>query len=243
LFPNIGLDESKFPHIAVLDRKRFFDEIAEKSGFDPLLARNWYQITYSKFASEKGASIMSSYYKGSFVKALMHLYPTIGLVKEEFSKPRSHWQNAINRRKFFEDFAHSKGFDPLIPENWYAIPMEQIQHIKGASTIYQYYKNNIQALVSLFPDIGLDKTKFEKNPINYWNDTRNRKKFFDHFAKEQGFDPLVPDNWYLVNRSAVLDLKKGHSVLNQYNGSLTKALLHIYDSIGLDKDKFRAFPR
>lgn len=28
-----------------------------------------------------------------------------------------------NRKKFFENFAKKKGFDPLEPENWYSQPL------------------------------------------------------------------------------------------------------------------------
>jgi hypothetical protein len=29
------------------------------------------------------------------------------------------WDKNENKRKLFEDYAASKGFDPLVPENWY----------------------------------------------------------------------------------------------------------------------------
>jgi hypothetical protein len=30
-----------------------------------------------------------------------------------------------------------------------------------------------------------------------WVEEKIRRKFFLSFAKEKGFDPLIPDNWYL----------------------------------------------
>jgi hypothetical protein len=29
------------------------------------------------------------------------------------------WQDVNNRRKFFEDYARVRGFDPLQPDRWY----------------------------------------------------------------------------------------------------------------------------
>jgi hypothetical protein len=29
-----------------------------------------------------------------------------------------------------------------------------------------------------------------------WGNIENRKKFFEKFAKENFFDPLIPENWY-----------------------------------------------
>lgn len=29
-----------------------------------------------------------------------------------------------------------------------------------------------------------------------WRNPKNRRKFFEEYAKENGFDPYQPDNWY-----------------------------------------------
>ena len=33
----------------------------------------------------------------------------------------------------------------------------------------------------------------------YWNDADNRRSFFEKYAKEHGFNPLVPENWYTIS--------------------------------------------
>jgi hypothetical protein len=33
---------------------------------------------------------------------------------------------------------------------------------------------------------------------NYWNDEHNQRDFFVQFAKRNGFDPLVAQNWYKI---------------------------------------------
>lgn len=35
----------------------------------------------------------------------------------------------------------------------------------------------------------------------------SRRKFFEDFAKEKGFDPLVANNWYLQAQDQILSLK------------------------------------
>jgi hypothetical protein len=30
-----------------------------------------------------------------------------------------------------------------------------------------------------------------------YNDRANRRRYFEDYAKENGFDPLVPENWYM----------------------------------------------
>lgn len=39
---------------------------------------------------------------------------------------------------------------------------------------------------------------------NDWSETSNHKRFFDDFAAEHNFDPLVASNWYKQKRRAVV---------------------------------------
>jgi hypothetical protein len=39
--------------------------------------------------------------------------------------------------------------------------------------------------------------------VKYWQSKENRKKFFDQYAQEKGFDPLLPDNWYTTTRTNI----------------------------------------
>lgn len=75
----------------------------------------------------------------------------------------------------------------------------------------KYYGGSlIRALTSVFPDIGLQESKFAKLPRmlfarlspklivcleNYLDDVDNRRKYLADFAKNHGFDPLVHENW------------------------------------------------
>jgi hypothetical protein len=36
--------------------------------------------------------------------------------------------------------------------------------------------------------------------VNDWTKPENRRKRMEDFAKEKGFDPLIPENWYSVER-------------------------------------------
>lgn len=74
----------------------------------------------------------------------------------------------------------------------------------------------VQTLLSVFPNIGLDQTKFDvvaqsrctQITLALINSTENqqkedvnhRRKWLSAFAKEQGYDPLVSDHWYSIAR-------------------------------------------
>ena len=47
------------------------------------------------------------------------------------------WYDIENRRRFFESYAESHGFDPEVPENWYSQPSKSFFAIKVAHLILQ----------------------------------------------------------------------------------------------------------
>ncbi len=69
----------------------------------------------------------------------------------------NYWSDALNRRKFFIEFATQKGFDPLVPENWRNITRKELAK-KGP---LGYYQGNIhRALADVFPDSGMHFFRF-----------------------------------------------------------------------------------
>lgn len=41
----------------------------------------------------------------------------------------------------------------------------------------------------------------------HWRSTNNRKQFFQNFAKDNGFDPNVPENWYRLKKEKLVSAK------------------------------------
>lgn len=89
-------------------------------------------------------------FKGGYVKALLYLFPNIGLDETKFvsvqsntlppsSPPHTHtsllsvgkfWKDIKNRQQFFIEFANNNDFDPFEPANWYSISTTQIYNTK-----------------------------------------------------------------------------------------------------------------
>ena len=46
------------------------------------------------------------------------------------------WSDKANRRKFFENYAHARKFDPLDPEEWYKVPTNRILIRKVQSALF-----------------------------------------------------------------------------------------------------------
>lgn len=37
----------------------------------------------------------------------------------------------------------------------------------------------------------------------YWHKTENRRNFFERYAEQHQFDPLVPQNWYNISEDDI----------------------------------------
>jgi hypothetical protein len=86
--------------------------------------------------------------------------------------------------------------------------------------------------MELFPELGLQETKFSTVPsisfflffyffiflffcffsltfreVRYYSNIDNRRAFFDSFANEHGFDPLISENWQKINAYHLKDRK------------------------------------
>jgi hypothetical protein len=80
-----------------------------------------------------------------------------------------------------------------------------------------------QALLDLYPYIGLDKSRMgslscvqlilffhyltKQLLLASWSDINVRRKFFEDYASDNGFDPLVPDQWYTQPLNKILSAK------------------------------------
>jgi len=133
------------------NRKKVFDRFAKENKFDPLIADNWYSIGYRSMAdASKGiSSVLQYYYGNNLKKALLHVYPNIGLDKNKFNA-KYNWTNIANRRAYLIDFAKSRGFDPLVFDNWNYVTASAL---KNTANLLQYYNGSLTAaLHDLFSD-------------------------------------------------------------------------------------------
>eukprot|EP00026_Physarum_polycephalum_P002204 Phypoly_transcript_02209.p1 GENE.Phypoly_transcript_02209~~Phypoly_transcript_02209.p1 ORF type:complete len:520 (+),score=44.14 Phypoly_transcript_02209:1308-2867(+) len=159
------------------------------------------------------------------------------------SKSVNSWtsEKGSTLQKFFEKYAQSQGSDPLVSEFWYTVSRPDfVKNVPGASAVLSYFEGSLtKALISLFPSVKFDESKFIIVPRKFWKELQNRKAVFDKFARDNKFDPLVPDNWYQVSYDMLISTKGISSILQYYyNNNIKKALMHIYPNIGLDQTNF-----
>lgn len=92
-----------------------------------------------------------------------------------------------------------------------------------------------------------------------WSSIEKRRAFFEKYALNNNFDPLLPKNWYTVTRASILNfrvtflefflpywklninIQGARRVLSYHKDKLSRALLDLFPNIGLEKSKFRSF--
>ena len=57
----------------------------------------------------------------------LFVYIFLFLVNDSFVAT---WKNRVYRKSFFDKFAKSQGFDPLVAKNWYNVTLSQIKQQK-----------------------------------------------------------------------------------------------------------------
>eukprot|EP00026_Physarum_polycephalum_P001864 Phypoly_transcript_01867.p1 GENE.Phypoly_transcript_01867~~Phypoly_transcript_01867.p1 ORF type:complete len:897 (+),score=81.10 Phypoly_transcript_01867:37-2727(+) len=250
VFPELAFDVSKFLHINrnhykdASKRRKWFERVALRRGLDPLVPVTWYKLAKKRFREIQGAQDILQYYSNSTVKALVHLFPEIGLELDKFSPviTRHFWRSRSNRRHFFISYAKKKGFEHLVPENWYKANLQHLIDQGANGFVLQFNGSVSSALIDAFPEIGLDDEKFHIARRHHWKSASNRRRFFENIAKKHHFDPLVASNWYSFPTQEMIDAGvKGF--LSYYNGSITRALCELFPEIGLDLFQFQNAPK
>jgi len=140
---------------------------------------------------------------------------------------------------FFEKYAKKNGFDPLNPEHWYSFPKNKLDSTKGVRQILMYHGHSVtRTILDLFPDIGLVKTKLRRSQEL---DLTKQRQFFENYAKENNFDPLVPDYWY-SHADDIEKIKYARKIIHIHSDSLSASLIHLFPEVNFERSKFRKVP-
>eukprot|EP00026_Physarum_polycephalum_P004745 Phypoly_transcript_04768.p1 GENE.Phypoly_transcript_04768~~Phypoly_transcript_04768.p1 ORF type:complete len:663 (+),score=63.83 Phypoly_transcript_04768:34-2022(+) len=213
----------------------YMENFAKSKNLDPLKAETWHKQR-NAFLRLNSSKWIVRKFKDRYFSTVQRVFPEIAVTPLPSLKL---YHKIENRLKFFESYAAEQGFDPLHAESWYQQPKEKILAKKGAKGVMRHYKDNLlKGLLDIFPNIGLDRTKF--NYIQkFWHTAENRRSFFVNYAATKNFDPKQPKNWYTQQYSSIVSFKGAHGVLKYYKGLLSQALIDLFPDIGLDASKFR----
>jgi hypothetical protein len=197
-------------------------ESLEKFGRDKLGIKNlddWYSIPSSAVMT------IRRMFNGSLSKALKTLYPQHNWNPLKFSKrPRRFWCDERTQRDALESIGRLK-FGVRELDDWYRVSVTDV--ISDLSFINSHYKGSLlRALRHLYPHHNwkpLQKRQLSV-PRGHWMDQNTQRDALQRFGREHGVKEL--DDWYQVSATRA---STALSFINsQYNGSLLRALRHLY---------------
>jgi len=195
----------------------------------------WHLVNPNDLLKAGGKSFLHLY-DGSFLTALMRLFPELSLQKQKFNDVRVKWSTPEEGRKFFDEFAQRKQLKSLDAENWYSVTKKDIQRAGGGRILRRYGDSLMIALTNIYPELLFVKKRF-RNYDDIWEDPKQQRHFFDQFALSKHFNPLEADRWYNIRQYDVI-AAGGMSVLKYHKGSHVVALSQVYPELSLQKEKF-----
>lgn len=111
--------------------------------------------------------------------------------------------------------------------------------MKRRGSILYYYKGRLaEALVHLYPEIGLKRYRFGFVQRSFWNKRSHRRIGLEEYARDSNFDPLTPEPWYSVSVVSMKKFPSMRAILSHHNDSLRQGLLDLFPEIGLEPAKF-----
>ena len=174
------------------NRRVFFEKYAANNGFDPRIPSNWYSRSREKI---KSIPVSSSSTLPS---------PSPYLSSNFFS------QGAMQVISY-HNYSVSRALIELFPE----VPLLLTSFKVDKSLVLEKSTppfSPLSILCPLFQSFSSRPSLASFLSLNYliqapWYYTENRKNFFLNYAKENGFDALVAENWYLQSRTRIKSQK------------------------------------
>jgi hypothetical protein len=238
--------------------------------------RNWKEHNYAATGMTftlPGTSMLTCVFLSSSCDAAS--FTPLGSTEPQTSKHTSPWYDITARQNFFKEVAAELGFPHTSAEHWQHVTAAQVIAKKGRGPLSLFHGSLPQALAETFPTMefkGESPTTLPPSSLSplsqrraaqprvkgYWRHIENRRKFFERFAAEQGFDPTDAQRWKDVTVAQVWEKKvrkrlccssllfvslpvhshiasciQGFGVLSIFKGSLTQALRQTYPDLKL----------
>lgn len=123
--------------------------------------------------------------------------------KSQPKKPHqiSPWATITHRRAYFDELAAGFQFDPLLCDNWYWIDATTVSKLKIHPVLQYYDGDYINALMHLYPNIGLSKERFQA--VSDWRSASRQRLESAHHSE---LDPFMTERWQALNDSKNLPM-------------------------------------
>lgn len=179
---------------------------------------DWYAVRTRHFLDRRGGTLLTRYYQSSVLAAVQELYPKYKFQPWRLGKTPAHfWRSKSNRRAFMRALAQEQGIESS--EQWYTITPDDFRTVGGAGLLNNYFHGSVlEAVRDYQPRVDWKPWLFPKVPHGYWDDPRNRKKYYQWLARQYGF--RRPEDWNELTLDRIHGTRT-KSLLEAFGGSLT----------------------
>jgi hypothetical protein len=162
---------------------------------------------------QHGGVTLLELYGHSLVKLLANVFPEHDWLQWSFIKaPKYYWKDRRNQREFLDTLSRKLNFKSW--EDWYQVTPEVMSLVFKILSVFKVFQNNeagylldlyngspSEMIQSLYPEYPWLPWKFSSKPTNYWQDPKNRTRFFEWFKQQIGY--TEQEQWYAVSAKVV----------------------------------------
>jgi hypothetical protein len=230
-----------FFYFLILCCREFMENFAKERNMDPLLPETWYKFSYRDFRHVKVFLIILKKIiittKNWHLKKLIHFVPFFCFFyilkggRALLQKFKGYF-NAL--KNLFPDVKVDPRFFPKISTDLFFVPFFSFSFPIFAFLSFPFLFLPFPSFSFLFFSFLFSFAFLIHAFLIYfltqflvWNHIENRRGFFEKYAKNNGFDPHIPEMWYLqpvgkIMEEKVLNKKKQKQTKTKQNKNKTK---------------------
>ncbi len=186
------------------NRRLYVRWLGHKLGFRK--PEDWYRITTDDFKHNRGGGLLMQHFGSSSIAAVKECFPDYDWKEWLFGMtPVRFWHDPRNHRRYMKWLGQRLGIRR--PSDWYHVSTKNFQDNKGGSFLLCYDSMVSRAVMSHLPSYDWKEWLFERTPIRFWKEKRNRRRYMNWLGERLGFKSIA--DWYSVTYE---DFQANHGI-------------------------------
>ena len=174
------------------NRRKFFETYAREHGFDPRDPEAWYRHTKKQILAVQVTSVINVSFFSILLCFFLLYASSIILTYQQGCK-----QSTSASQRSFQRTARS------LPRYW----TFEVTSLSSSEYVF-FTPINIHSNISILQYFNISIFQYVINfTLALWGEAKIRRQFFFSYAKQNGFDYLVPSNWYDQPREKIMAAK------------------------------------
>jgi hypothetical protein len=234
LFPNVSWDEDRFNFREMFSweeedrRGEFFIHLGNLLRLQS--PADWYELPKEEAERNGGETILSRYYGGCIMTALISLFPEMEWHPWRFRFAREDTLGDVQiQRKFFDWFKREKNINH--PDGWYEVDKMDIEEMGGRNLLRKFHGDSLSlALESIYPEIEWHPWKFRCQNKKYLERMNYMEEYGSRILKslEHKLGINNESEWHGKKKVTIGNTLEGRILLESHSNSMVGILNHHY---------------